>query len=70
MFTSLQMYVLSGVPQCFERSVQKGYTCVDDGVRAINVVHQKGYQLRLVSQWLSEKQMETEHAWSCVGVAS
>ena len=64
------MHMLSRVPQCFKRSVQKGYACVDDGVRAINVVHQKGYQLRLVSQWLSEKQTEAEHAWSCMGVAS
>ena len=64
------MHVLSGVPQCFKRSVQKGQACVDDGVRAVNMVHRKGYQLRLVSWWLSDKQMETEHAWSCVGVAS
>ena len=69
-FASLQMHMLSRVPQCFERSVQKGYACVNDSVRAVDVVHWKGYQLRLVSRGLSEKQTETEHAWSCVGMAS
>ena len=49
--------------------LQKGCTCLNNGV-AVGEAHQKWYQLMLVSWWPSERQSETGHVLSCVGVAS